>query len=327
MGKKIGILGAGGWGTTLSILLNKKGYEVILWEVFPEYAKILREKRENIYYLPGIKIPSSINITSDIEKVMESPFLIIAIPSRYFRDIIKKMKNFYKGQPLLIGTKGLEIETGKRMSEIVEEEIGKVPLAIISGPTIAREIAKGFPAAAVVASKDKKIGENFQKILSCDNLRLYTNKDVAGVELGGALKNVIAIGAGIIDGLKLGTNTKASYITRGLKEMVRIGKILGGKEKTFWGLSGMGDLITTCFSPYSRNRSFGQAIVEVGKEEYLRKTKMAIEGIYTTKSIYKISKKMKIETPIIDAIYRIVFLNKEPKDEIKRLMRRRLKEE
>ncbi|HDD64867.1 MAG TPA: NAD(P)-dependent glycerol-3-phosphate dehydrogenase, partial [Firmicutes bacterium] len=276
---------------------------------------------------PGIKIPSSINITSDIEKVMESPFLIIAIPSRYFRDIIKKMKNFYKGQPLLIGTKGLEIETGKRMSEIVEEEIGKVPLAIISGPTIAREIAKGFPAAAVVASKDKKIGENFQKILSCDNLRLYTNKDVAGVELGGALKNVIAIGAGIIDGLKLGTNTKASYITRGLKEMVRIGKILGGKEKTFWGLSGMGDLITTCFSPYSRNRSFGQAIVEVGKEEYLRKTKMAIEGIYTTKSIYKISKKMKIETPIIDAIYRIVFLNKEPKDEIKRLMRRRLKEE
>ena len=327
MGKKIGILGAGGWGTTLSILLNKKGYEVILWEVFPEYAKILREKRENIYYLPGIKIPSSINITSDIEKVMESPFLIIAIPSRYFRDIIKKMKNFYKGQPLLIGTKGLEIETGKRMSEIVEEEIGKVPLAIISGPTIAREIAKGFPAAAVVASKDKKVGENFQKILSCDNLRLYTNKDVAGVELGGALKNVIAIGAGIIDGLKLGTNTKASYITRGLKEMVRIGKILGGKEKTFWGLSGMGDLITTCFSPYSRNRSFGQAIVEVGKEEYLRKTKMAIEGIYTTKSIYKISKKMKIETPIIDAIYRIVFLNKEPKDEIKRLMRRRLKEE
>ena len=327
MGKKIGILGAGGWGTTLSILLNKKGYEVILWEVFPEYAKILREKRENIYYLPGIKIPSSINITSDIEKVMESPFLIIAIPSRYFRDIIKKMKNFYKGQPLLIGTKGLEIETGKRMSEIVEEEIGKVPLAIISGPTIAREIAKGFPAAAVVASKDKKVGENFQKILSCDNLRLYTNKDVAGVELGGALKNVIAIGAGIIDGLKLGTNTKASYITRGLKEMVRIGKILGGKEKTFWGLSGMGDLITTCFSPYSRNRSFRQAIVEVGKEEYLRKTKMAIEGIYTTKSIYKISKKMKIETPIIDAIYRIVFLNKEPKDEIKRLMRRRLKEE
>lgn len=327
MGKKIGILGAGGWGTTLSILLNKKGYEVILWEVFPEYAKILREKRENIYYLPGIKLPSSINITSDIEKVMESPFLIIAIPSRYFRDIIKKMKNFYKGQPLLIGTKGLEIETGKRMSEIVEEEIGKVPLAIISGPTIAREIAKGFPAAAVVASKDKKVGENFQKILSCDNLRLYTNKDVAGVELGGALKNVIAIGAGIIDGLKLGTNTKASYITRGLKEMVRIGKILGGKEKTFWGLSGMGDLITTCFSPYSRNRSFGQAIVEVGKEEYLRKTKMAIEGIYTTKSIYKISKKMKIETPIIDAIYRIVFLNKEPKDEIKRLMRRRLKEE
>ena len=169
--------------------------------------------------------------------------------------------------------------------------------------------------------------EDFQKILSCDNLRLYTNKDVIGVELGGALKNVIAIGAGIIDGLRLGTNTKASYITRGLREMVRIGKILGGKEETFWGLSGIGDLITTCFSPYSRNRSFGQAIVEVGKEKYLRNTKMVIEGIYTTKSLYTLSKKMNIETPITDAIYRIVFLNKKPTDEIKKLMRRSLKEE
>jgi len=329
MEEKIGILGAGGWGTALSLLLQKKGYKIFLWEVFPEYAELLKKKRENINYFPGFKIPEEIFITHLIEKVLvNSEILILVVPSLYFKSTLKKIKQFYGGQPLLIATKGLDLKTGKRMSELLEEVLGEIPFGVLSGPTIAREITHRQPAAAVVASRSLKLAEKFQKLLSCDYFRLYTNKDIIGVELGGALKNIIAIGAGIIDGLKLGTNTKASYITRGLNEMVKVGVSLGGEEKTFWGLSGIGDLITTCFSRYSRNRSFGQAIVEVGKEKYLRKTKMAIEGIPTTKSLYEMKDRIQVELPITETIYRIIYLNdKKHREEIKNLMRRKLKKE
>jgi len=328
MDEKIGILGAGGWGTTLSLLLYRKNYKVILWEFFPEYEKILKEKRENIYYLPGIKIPKGILITSSVEEVIcNSDFLIITVPSQYFRNIIKKIKKFYNGQPVLVGTKGLEIKLQKRMSVVIQEEIGKIPFGVLSGPTIARELALGNPSAAVIASYEKKIAEKFQKILSSEIFRLYTNTDVIGVELGGSLKNIIAIGAGIIDGFNLGTNTKSSYITRGLREMIKIGTYLGGKEKTFYGLSGLGDLVTTCFSKYSRNRSFGEYIVKIGKEKFFKKTKMVVEGIFVTKAIYNLTKKIKLELPITNSIYRIVYLNKNPLEEIKTLMERRLKEE
>jgi len=214
------------------------------------------------------------------------------------------------------------------MSEIWTETVsGNIPSGILSGPTIAKEISRGMPSAAVIATRERRAGIVFQKMLNCDTLRIYTTRDIVGVEIGGSFKNVIAIGSGIIDGLRLGINTKSAYLTRGLEEMIRIGCALGGREKTFRGLSGIGDLITTSFSKYSRNRSFGEAIVETDIEKYLKKNKMVIEGIPTTKAFYNLSKKMDIEIPITSSIYRIIYENARPEDEIKKLMQRKMREE
>lgn len=328
MGEKIGIIGAGGWGIALGLLLNRLKYKVYLWEPLKENYKILIKKRENIDYFKGVKIPESIEITNLLNDIVENTnILIIVVRSSFFRYTVKKLKEIHKEQPILIGTKGLDFKTGKRMSEILQEFIKTENFAIISGPTIAKEIVKGYPTAAVVASTNKDIAEYFQKLISCERFRIYTSNDIIGVEIGGSFKNVIAIGAGIIDGLKLGVNTKSSYLSRGLNEMIKIGTLLGGEEKTFRGLSGLGDLITTSFSKYSRNRSFGEGIVKIGKEKYLKKIKMVIEGIPTTKAFYKLSKKYKIELPITEAIYRIIYKDTNPKIEIKNLMLRELKKE
>ncbi|HOK56474.1 MAG TPA: NAD(P)H-dependent glycerol-3-phosphate dehydrogenase [bacterium] len=328
MGKKIGILGSGGWGISLALLLNKLKNKVFLWEPLKENYEILIKKRENINYFKGIRIPKIIEISNSLEEtVLNSEILIIVVRSSFFRDTIKKLKLYYQNQPILIGTKGLELNTGKRMSEILKEFIKNDSYAVLSGPTIAKEVVKGYPTAAVVASNNKNISEFFQRIISCENFRIYSSKDIIGVEVGGAFKNIIAIGAGIIDGLKLGINTKSSYLTRGLNEMIKIGTFLGGEEKTFRGLSGMGDLITTSFSKYSRNRSFGEGIVKIGKEKYLKNAKMVIEGIPTTRAFYKLSKKLDIELPITEAIYRIIYKNSDVRKEIKKLMLRELKKE
>jgi glycerol-3-phosphate dehydrogenase (NAD(P)+) len=328
MGEKIGIIGAGGWGIALSILLNKLKNKVFIWEPIKENYEILIKTRENINYFKNVKIPKSIEISNSLGEVVEnSEILIIVVRSSFFRHTIKELKLYYDNQPIIIGTKGLEFKTGKRMSEILEEFIITKNYAVLSGPTIAKEIVKGYPTAATIASYDTKISEYFQKIISCENFRIYSSDDIIGVEIGGAFKNVIAIGAGIIDGLKLGINTKSSYLTRGLNEMIKIGTFLGGEEKTFRGLSGMGDLITTSFSKYSRNRSFGEGIVKIGKEEYLKNAKMVIEGIPTTKAFYKLSKKFNIELPITEAIYKIIYKNSDVRKEIKKLMLRELKKE
>ena len=328
MGEKIGVIGSGGWGICLSILLYKKNCEVIMWEPIREHFEILEKYRESSIYFPGVKIPEGIKITNSLKETVESTnSLIITVRSAFFRTTIRKIEKLYKGQKILIGTKGLEMETGKTVSEIIEEEGIIKKYAILSGPTIAKEIVQGFPAAAVVSSKDKDIASYFQELLSSEILRLYITDDIKGVEIGGAFKNVIAIGAGMIDGLNLGVNTKASYLTRGLNEMIRIGTLLGGKEKTFRGLSGIGDLITTSFSKYSRNRSFGEGIVKVGKDKYLKEHKTVIEGIPATAAFYKLGKKLKVELPITDAIYRIIYLGEKVENEIKNLMKRRLKEE
>lgn len=329
MGKNIGILGAGGWGITLACLLDKNGYYVTLWEPVKKNIPVLKEKRESPEYFPDFKIPESICITGSLKKTLSSSdILIIVVRSNFFRKAVRKMKKFYKGQPVLIGTKGFDILKGKSMSDILLSELGKdIPFAVLSGPTIAKEIARGMPSAAVVASYKKSIAELFQKLLNCETFRIYTNTDVKGVELGGAFKNVIAIGAGIIDGLELGINTKSAYITRGLNEMIKIGCKLGGKEKTFRGLSGIGDLITTSFSPFSRNRSFGEGIIKMGKERYLKENKMVIEGIFATKAFYRLSKKLNIELPITNSIYKIIYEDVRPEEEIKKLMTRKPKEE
>lgn len=328
MDKKIGIIGSGGWGIALSIIFNKLKYIVHLWEPLKENYEILVKKRENVNYFKGVKIPKKVIISNSLEEVVnDSEILIIVVRSSFFRTTIENLKNIYKNQYVIIGTKGLEFQTGKRMSEIFSEYIKTDNFVVLSGPTIAREIVKGYPTAAVMASKNFGISEYLQRIISCENFRIYSSTDIIGVEIGGAFKNIVAIGAGIIDGLKLGINTKSSYITRGLNEMIKIGTFLGGEEKTFRGLSGIGDLITTSFSKYSRNRSFGEGIVKVGKEKYLKEAKMVIEGIPTTKAFYELSKKFKIELPITEAIYRIIYENSDLKEEIKKLMLRELKRE
>lgn len=328
MGKKIGILGSGGWGISLAILLEKLNHKIYLWEPLKENYEILVQKRESVDYFKGVKIPYSVEISNSIQEVVEEvEVLIVVVRSTFFRKTISLLKNFYKNQPVVIGTKGLEYETGKRMSEIYKELLNDDNLAVLSGPTIAREIIKGFPTAAVIASSNEAISNFLQGLISCEKFRIYTSRDIVGVEIGGSFKNVIAIGAGILDGLSLGINTKASYLTRGLNEMIKIGVFLGGEEKTFRGLSGLGDLITTSFSKYSRNRSFGEGIIKIGIEKYLKKTKMVIEGIPTAKAYYKLSKKYGIELPITNSIYRILYKKSNPENEIKKLMLRELKKE
>lgn len=325
--EKIGIIGAGGWGTALSILLGKK-FQIFLWEKFPEYAEVLARTRMNTEYLPGFRIPDRVKITNNMQIVCSNvQTLIIAVPSQYFRDTVRYLKQFYTDQDILIATKGLEPETGMRMSQILQSETAITNFAIISGPTIAYEVASGKPTAAVVASDNENLAKKFQNMFPARIIRLYTTNDVCGVEICGGYKNVIAIGSGIIDALELGDNAKAAYLTRSIEEMKNFGKLFGAKEKTFWGLAGIGDLITTSFSPASRNHCFGKAIARKRKKEFLESTKMVIEGIPASKAIKKISEKNNLETPIASAIYRIVHEDAEVMYEIEKLMTRRLKDE
>ena len=327
MAHKIGILGAGGWGTTLALHCVRRGHAVTLWEVFPKYADELRTRRENIRYLPGFPLPTSLAITSSLADVCDhSHLLILAVPSVHLRRILRRFRRRYAGAPVLIATKGLEIATGNTMSAVFDVEIPGAARAVLSGPNIAREIAAGFPAAAVAASSRPRTALLFQEALSDAILRIYSSADEDGVQLGGALKNIYAIGAGVIDGLGLGSNTKASYLTRALREMTTLGARWGGKERTFSGLSGMGDLITTSFSPSSRNRSFGEALAKGTADTFLH-TAMAIEGIPATRSVCRRVRREKIEAPIARTVERIVFSRSDPRDELRLLMHRTLKRE
>ncbi|MCM8759977.1 MAG: NAD(P)H-dependent glycerol-3-phosphate dehydrogenase, partial [Candidatus Omnitrophica bacterium] len=230
--EKIGIIGAGGWGTALSILLCEK-FQVFLWEKFPDYAEFLTRTRVNSEYLPGFKIPQQVVITNDIQFICSNvEIIIIAVPSQHFKNTVKYLKKFYKGQSILIATKGLEPETGMRMSQILCSEIDIKNYAVMSGPTIACEVAAGKPTAAVIASYNKNLAKKFQSMFSSKVLRLYTSIDVCGVEICGGYKNVLAIGSGIIDALELGDNAKAAYLTRSIEEMKNFGKFFGAKEKT-----------------------------------------------------------------------------------------------
>jgi len=328
--QQIAILGDGGWGTTLAILLSNKGYPVTLWSAFKNYAKILDKKRLNPKFLPGIKISRDIKITCDIKKtVFNKDVIVLAAPSQYTRKILKKLKgNISKKTVFLSVTKGIEINSCKRISEVIREELGVVKLAVLSGPTIACEVAYGIPTAAVVASADKKIRKAVQNIFSTQAFRVYTNPDVIGVELGGSLKNIIAIACGVSDGLGFGTNTKAAILTRGLAEIARLGKAMGAKSETFSGISGLGDLVTTCISKQSRNRMVGELIGK-GKslKEILAHMQMIAEGVPTVKSAYALSKKYKVEMPITKEVFCLLYKNKSPRQAVKDLMTRKNKEE
>ncbi|MBM3244663.1 MAG: NAD(P)-dependent glycerol-3-phosphate dehydrogenase [Candidatus Omnitrophica bacterium] len=328
---KIAVIGDGGWGTTLAILLSKKGFDVTLWGAFPEYVLTLDKKRANPRFLPGIKIPKNIRITSDLGEASKGKDIIVmAVPSLYMRSILKALKktDYPRRAIYLSVTKGIEINTLKTMSEIIRQELGKLNVAVLSGPTIAHEVAKNIPTTAVIASKSTQTRKFLQDVFMTGYFRVYTNNDVSGVELGGCLKNVIAIACGISDGLGFGTNTKAAILSRGLAEISRLGKVMGANPKTFSGISGLGDLVTTCISKYSRNRCVGE---KIGKGQTLLHIKsgmqMVAEGVPTAKSAYQLSLKYKVPMPITKEVYSVLYKNKSPLTAVKDLMKREKKEE
>ncbi|MBU1726358.1 MAG: NAD(P)-dependent glycerol-3-phosphate dehydrogenase [Candidatus Omnitrophica bacterium] len=327
----ISVIGDGGWGTTLAILLKQKGFDVSLWGAFSDYVSYLDKKRVNSRFLPGIKIPKDIKITSELsEASCGKQLLVFAVPSQHMREVLQKLKEYdYPRDAIYLSvTKGIEIRSLKRMSEVIHEELGGVKFAVLSGPTIAHEVANGVPTTAVVASHDEKVRKLLQYIFMTERFRIYTNSDVLGVELGGSLKNIIAIACGISDGLKFGTNTKAAILSRGLTEISRLGHVMGANAGTFSGISGLGDLVTTCISQYSRNRFVGE---QIGRGKTLRQVEsrmqMVAEGVPTAKSAYALSLKYKVEMPITKEVYSVLFKNKSPLKAVRDLMTREKKEE
>ena len=330
---KIAVLGAGGWGTTLAILLNDNGFDVTLWEFNPEYAKTLKEYRENFYYLPKIKIPNSITITNELEEAVHGKNLIvIATPTQFIRSSLSELSNFdFKDSILVSVSKGIENKTHFLVSDILSDVFKKVKkknLLCLSGPSHAEEVSKKIPTAVVCAGEDNSKTKIVQKIFSNDYFRVYRNDDLVGTEVGGALKNVIAIAAGISDGAGFGDNTKAAIMTRGINEIMRLGLKLKAKKETFFGLSGIGDLIVTCASVHSRNRSVGEQIGKGKKlSTILKEMKMVAEGVATTKSAFELSRKLDIDLPITQQVFNILFKDKDPHKATELLMKRNLKEE
>jgi glycerol-3-phosphate dehydrogenase (NAD(P)+) len=328
---RICVLGDGGWGTALACLLHKKGLAVTMWGVFPEYVSYLNKKRVNTKFLPGIKIPADIEITHDLKRAVEKKELIIlATPSQHLRKILIRLKKIdYPHRAIYLSViKGMEIKTLKRMSEIIRDQLGNVKLAVLSGPTIAQEVVRGIPTTAVIATGEKNLRKSLQKLFMTDEFRVYTNKDIIGVELGGSLKNIVAIACGISDGLGFGANTKAALLARGLAEISRLGAAMGANLHTFSGISGLGDLVTTCISPYSRNRYVGEQIGKGKTLKYIQsRLQMVAEGVPTTKSAYNLSLRYKVQMPITKEIFAVLYKNKSPQKAVRDLMTRKSKEE
>lgn len=327
---RIGVVGGGSWGSALAILLNNNDHEVHIWMRDKKQVDLIRETRENKKYLPNIKIPKEINISDDIEEVIyDKDLLVLAVPSHGIRKVLEEnRKLFNKKQVLVNVAKGIENDTLYRVSQIVKEILPENPYAVLSGPSHAEEVAMNMPTTVVSASVEKKVAEYVQDVFMSPTFRVYTNTDVIGVELGGALKNVIALGAGISDGLGYGDNTKAALMTRGIVEIARLGEKLGGNIITFAGLAGIGDLIVTCTSMYSRNRKAG---ILIGKgmeiDDVIETVGMVVEGIKTTKSAYELAKKHDIDMPITEEIYDVIYNNKDVKSSVINLMLRDKKHE
>ena len=328
--ERISIIGDGGWGTTLAVHLCKKGHLASLWGAFPENIKEIKKTKINQKFLPGIKIPNNLVLHESLkEAIAFSDLIVLAVPSQYLKSILKKIKKTNISQKTFLSVvKGVDTSSLERMSELIYKELGSVKLAVLSGPTIAIEVAKGIPSTAVIASHNTKLAKNIQSIFNSTTFRIYTNSDIVGVELGGSIKNIIAIACGVCDGLGFGTNTKAAIVSRGLIEMSRLAKVLGGKTKTLSGLSGLGDLVTTCFSPKSRNRFVGEQLGQgISLKKIMSSMSMVAEGVPTAKGIYRLSVKHNISMPIATEVYKIIYRNKKPSLAVKDLMSRRMKSE
>ncbi|EOD01282.1 NAD(P)H-dependent glycerol-3-phosphate dehydrogenase [Caldisalinibacter kiritimatiensis] len=330
MSYKISILGGGSWGTALAILLGKKGYNIDLWTRDKEQCEHMNTARENTKYLPGIVIPNNVNIVNDIEKaIYKNDIIVLAIPSHAVRSAVELIKNnVNEGQVIVNVAKGIETDSLHRISEIVSEVIPNSKYAVLSGPSHAEEVARDMPTTIVAASNDIETAKYVQDIFMTPKFRVYTNPDVIGVELGGSLKNVIALGAGISDGLGYGDNTKAALMNRGIIEIARLGEKMGANKMTFAGLSGIGDLIVTCTSKHSRNRRAGILIGKGMKvEEAIDSVGMVVEGIKTTEAAYKLSKKYDVKMPITEELYGVLYDGKDVKKSVINLMLRDKKHE
>lgn len=330
--KKVAVLGAGSWGTALSLALARKGYQVYLWGRNKEKVAQIDLLKENLPYLPGVLIPENVQVTADLEEALaDKKYIVLAVPSRRIRGLCKSIANQISTDKIIINAaKGIELDTLKRMSEIIEEELAeKNPsIAIISGPSHAEEVGRGIPTALVVGSQNSKVAQKVQDLFISSEFRVYTNPDLIGMEYGAALKNVIALGTGIADGVGYGDNAKAALITRGLSEIARLGIAAGANPLTFAGLTGIGDLVVTCTSEHSRNRRAG---IQIGKglplKHVLEQIGMAVEGVPATKATCQLARKYQVPMPISEEIYAVLFRNKDVHEACNALMMRDRKDE
>lgn len=330
---KIGVIGAGSWGTTLADLLAKRGHNVTLWAYEADLVERMRRTHKNDVYLPDFTLDNKLAFTSQLsEAAGDKELLVLVAPSQVMRAVVRQAEPYIAPETIIVSAaKGIENDTLMPMSEVLAEvlpEEKRRQLAFLSGPTFAREVAAEIPTALVTASQNQDVACRVQAAFSCSYFRVYRSRDIIGVELGGALKNIMALAAGICDGLGYGYNARAALITRGLVEMTRLGMAMGAREKTFTGLSGMGDLVLTCTGDLSRNRTVG---LELGRgrklEDILTGMKMVAEGVKTTLSAYQLARRLDVETPIIDQMYQILFQDKDPRAAVTDLMNRELKAE
>ena len=326
----VGIMGAGSWGTALALLLHKNGHQVTVWSISEEEVEMLSTKREHESKLPGVRIPDDMEFTSDLAKaVKDKDFIVMAVPSPFTRSTAKSMSPYIpEGQIIVDVAKGIEEDTLMTLSQQIEQEIPQADVAVLSGPSHAEEVGREIPTSVVIGAKTKKTAEYLQSMFMNEVFRVYTSPDILGMELGGSLKNVIALAAGIADGLGYGDNTKAALITRGIAEIARLGVEAGGALESFTGLTGIGDLIVTCASVHSRNRKAGYLIGQgMSMQEAMDEVKMVVEGVYSTKAAVKMGKKYGVSTPIIEEVNKVLFEGKNPGEAVRDLMLRDSKPE
>ncbi|MGH9457765.1 MAG: NAD(P)H-dependent glycerol-3-phosphate dehydrogenase [Thermoanaerobaculia bacterium] len=329
---RVTVVGAGSWGSALAELAGRCEHDVLLWAHDPRVAEAIEQSRSNPVYLPAAQFPANVRVTSDLdEAAAHSETVVMVTPSHHYRGVLERLAaRWARPVRIVSATKGIEIESLQRISEVSRDVLGDRlgAFAVLSGPTFAVEVSRGDPTAAVVASEDETFAANVQEAFSCGTFRLYRSDDVAGVELGGSLKNVIAIAAGAIEGLGLGSNTLAALITRGLHEIRRLGVACGGRPETFAGLAGMGDLVLTCTGALSRNRSVGVALGS-GKQldEILRETRLVAEGVKTCRAARELASRFGVEMPITEEMDRVLYERESPRSAIQRLMSRALRSE
>ena len=322
---KVGVIGAGSWGTALAILLHDNGHDVTVWSIHEEEVETLNTTRRHERKLPGVEIPEGIVFTTDMKETMsDKDVCVLAVPSPFIRSTCQKMKQYVRaGQIIVNVAKGIEENTLYTLTDIIEEELPYADACVLSGPSHAEEVSRRLPTTCVVSSRTRKTAEYLRSVFVSPVFRVYISPDMLGIELGGALKNVIALAAGTADGLGYGDNTKAALITRGIAEIARLGIKMGGKPETFYGLTGIGDLIVTCASMHSRNRKAGYLMGQgYTMEEAMKEVQMVVEGVYSAKAALELSRKYQVEMPIVEQVNKVLFENKNAEEAVKELMLR-----